>query len=449
MEPLVRFLENTPRDRVIEELAVRIRGGLSYREVLTALLLAGVRNVQPRPTVGFKFHAVLVVNSAHLASLSGPDSDRWLPILWAVDDFKRSQAREVDEGNWTMAPVDEARVPPAHRARGAFIEAMENWDEDAADAAVAGLSRSAGAHEIFEWFAPFAARDLRSIGHKAIFLANAWRTLQVMGREHEEPVLRSLAFALLNHRGEPNPAENDLEQDRPWRRSEAIARDIRDDWRDGKIDHGATASLMATFRSGSPDEASDHLAELLEKGIAPQSVVDGLFAGSAELMLRQAGIPALHAVTTTNAMHYLYRTCADDLLRRRILLQNAAFLPLFRAFMHSRGEVGEVQLDTLEASRQEPVSAEEVLKGSGLDRARAVLGHATDAERAGELIDAVRRRIFLKGTDAHHYKFSSAVLEDYFHVSPEWRTRLLACGPQYLPSGEDNPLVERIRQALG
>ena len=77
---------------------------------------------------------------------------------------------------------------------------------------------------------------------------------------------------------------------------------VLETWRDGKIDHGATASLMATFRSGSPDEASDHVAELLEKGIAPQSVIDGLFVGSSELMLRQAGIPALHAVTTTNAI---------------------------------------------------------------------------------------------------------------------------------------------------
>jgi len=46
--------------------------GLSYRDLLAALLLAGIRNIQPRP-VGFKFHAVLVVNSAHLASLSSPD----------------------------------------------------------------------------------------------------------------------------------------------------------------------------------------------------------------------------------------------------------------------------------------------------------------------------------------------------------------------------------------
>ena len=81
--------------------------------MLAALLLAGVRNVQPRPSVGFKFHAVLVVNSAHLASLGSPDTDRWLPIFWALDHFKSSQAQDVREGNWTMGPVDESAVPPA------------------------------------------------------------------------------------------------------------------------------------------------------------------------------------------------------------------------------------------------------------------------------------------------------------------------------------------------
>src|SRR5262249_8742112 len=78
IEPLVRLLEETPRDRLLETVAGRIQRGLSYREVLAALLLAGVRNVQPRPSVGHKFHAVLVVNSAHLASLASPDTDRWL-----------------------------------------------------------------------------------------------------------------------------------------------------------------------------------------------------------------------------------------------------------------------------------------------------------------------------------------------------------------------------------
>ena len=91
-----------------------------------------------------------------------------------------------------MAPVDENTVPPAPRAKQAFIEAMESWDEKKADAAVAGLVRSAGANEIYELFYRFGARDFRDIGHKAIFVANSWRTLQFIGWQHAEPVLRSL-----------------------------------------------------------------------------------------------------------------------------------------------------------------------------------------------------------------------------------------------------------------
>ena len=120
IEPLVRLLEDTPRERVLEEVASRIKHGTTYREVLAALLLAGVRNIQPRP-VGFKFHAVLVVNSAHLASLASPDTDRWLPIFWAIDAFKSSQAADVKEGDWTMAPVEESKVPPSHRVNERFI----------------------------------------------------------------------------------------------------------------------------------------------------------------------------------------------------------------------------------------------------------------------------------------------------------------------------------------
>ena len=106
--------------------------------LLAGLLLAGVRNVQPRPSVGFKFHAVLVVNSAHLASLASQDEDRWLPIFWALDNFKSSQARDVREGNWTMAAVDESQVPTADKAREMFVDAMERWDVEQADVAVAG-----------------------------------------------------------------------------------------------------------------------------------------------------------------------------------------------------------------------------------------------------------------------------------------------------------------------
>src|SRR5690349_3995914 len=217
IEPLVRLIEDTPRERVLEEVASRIKRGTTYREILAALLLAGVRNIQPRP-VGFKFHAVLVVNSAHLASLSSPDTDRWLPIFWAIDNFKKSQADDVSQGDWSLGPVEESKVPPGHKAKQAFIEAMENWDVAAADTAIVSLVRNSSAHEIFELLGRYCIRDFREIGHKTIYLANSFRTLEAIGWHHAEPVLRSLVYAVLDpdrDRDKGNPAKLDLPADRP------------------------------------------------------------------------------------------------------------------------------------------------------------------------------------------------------------------------------------------
>ncbi len=455
IEPLVRLLEETPRERLLEEVAGRIKRGTGYREILAALLLAGVRNVQPRPSVGHKFHAVLVVNSAHLASLSSPDSDRWLPIFWALDYFKGSQAQDVREGNWTMGPLEASAIPPSRKAREAFATAMDRWDESAADAAVAGLARSAGANAIYEMFFRYGARDFRSIGHKAIYVANSYRTLQCIGWQHAEPVLRSLAYALLMHE-EGNPADRDAPADRPWRRNQELARQVKEGWQGGVPDDSASADLMATLRQGSDEDACRQVVELLNRGVAPQSLWDALFDGAGELLMRQAGIVSLHAATTTNALHYAYRVSGDDETRRLLLLQNAAFLPLFRDAMSGRGKVREARIDRLEPlspSESGPGAIEEIFAEVSRDResaARKALAFLRDGAGAAPLIDAARRLVFLKGNDAHDYKFSSAVLEDYYHTSPAWRDRLLAASLFLLPgSGDkDNQLVQRTRSAL-
>ncbi len=456
VEPLVKLIEETPRDALLEAIAARLKAGASYEQTLAALFLAGIRNVQPRPSVGFKFHSVLVVNSAHIASLAAPPAERWLPIFWALDYFKHAQAQDVREGNWTMEPVKEFFLPRPHRARAALASAMERWDEHGADAAAAAMARTASAGETYEVFWRYGMRDFRSIGHKAIYVANSWRTLQSIGWRHGEPVVRSLAYALLNHGDEDNPAQSDHAADRPWRRSVPLAAKIRADWRDGKPSTAAASELLRSVRDASDEEASNLVATLLNRGVAPASIWDGLFAGAGELLLRQAGIISLHAVTTTNALHYAYLASANDETRRLAMLQAAAFLPLFRDAMPARGPVGEARIDTLEAS---PTNAKgngrigEIFATATTDRGRAVeqaLGYLEDGHSARQLMSAARLLVFLKGDDAHDYKFSSAVLEDFFHVSPPWRERLLASSLALLrSSGEpENPLAERAREAM-
>jgi hypothetical protein len=421
------------------------------------VLLAGVRGIKPRP-VGFQFHAVLVINSAHLASLAAPDTDRWLPLFWALDNFKASQAtNKAKNDGWMMPPVAEGKLPPASQAKQRFVEAMDNWDEEGADAAVASLVRGAGAGEVIELFYRYGARDFRDIGHKAIFVANSWRAMQAIGWRHAEPVVRSLAFALLQHEGD-NPSKRDADADRPWRENLKRAGKMRPDWFQGKPAEGAARDLVAALRTASPSDASEKVVELLNKGVAPASVWDGLFLRAGELLMQQPGIAGLHCVTSTNALHYAFTASGNDQTRRMLVLQGAAFLTMFRQAMLGRGKLNEaLKIDTLEKAELKATGAEAVeeimadVSKDKVEAARKVLALLDGNGAAPEgLMTAARRLIFLKGSDSHDYKFSSAALEDFYHATPAWRKRYLASSVFWLKgSGDkDNNLVKRARAAL-
>ena len=139
----------------------------------------------------------------------------------------------------------------------------------AADAATAGLCRTAGAAETMEAFWRYAVRDQRNIGHKPIFAMQCWRTLQAIGWQHAEPVLRSLALAQLDLSNDSKhvvvgPYEANLEN----------ARKVRDDWQTGKPDPAATRSLLEALRQASSEDASAEAVRLLNAGVAPDSLWD-------------------------------------------------------------------------------------------------------------------------------------------------------------------------------
>lgn len=459
IEPLVRIIEETPSERVLGAVAREIRGGRSYRECLAALFLAAIRNVQPRPAVGFKFHSVLVVNSAHLASLAGADDERWLPLFWAIEYFKRAQKQDIEEGNWTMSAVDESRVPDAAKALNDLRTALENWDVESADVAAAAAARAASAHQLFDLFAEFGSRDFRSIGHKAIYVAGAFRVLQVIGWEYAEPVMRSLAYALLNHTGDPNPAKSDLAADRQGRLNQNRATNLPVGWFAGKVDSSATNDLLQTARGATPESMAVETVKLFERGVGITSVYDGLFAASAELIMRQPAIVPLHAMTTTNAMHYLVQHVHNDSLRRWIVLQNAAFIGHFREAADGRGglephRIDEVVMASEEKAAGEPAPVESLFAGGGKqanERAVDFLAYLRSGGSPVQLMAQARHLVFHKGNDSHDYKYSSAILEDYFARSPEWRDRILAAGSALFPSTDkrDTGLATKVAEAFG
>ncbi len=419
-------------------------------------MLAGIRNVQPRPSVGFKFHSVLVVNSAHLASIHSPAAERWLPIFWGLDYFKRSQADDR-KNDWSMSAVNATNLPSAGNALNEFRAAMDSWQPDRADAAIAALAQHAPVDELFQLMVGYGCRDFRDIGHKAIYVANAFRTLECIGWQHAQPILRSLTFALQCRGGDADPSKNDLLPDRAERANAQLIPKVRKDWQLGAIDDGATRQLISQLSDADHQGSAQAVFDCLESGVAPQSIYDALFVASAEMLMRQPSIISLHAVTMTNALAYAYRRVSEPDLRLKLLFQNASFVAMFmdRAKQDSLSDNLWDSVSPSEPVTPVPEQVASILRDIGPNTPQAASQVLSLLQRepsaAAELFHGFRRQVFLKGTNPHDYKYSSAVLEDYHQISPAWRNQFASMIVYRLRgSGEaDTNLLPRIRAAIG
>ena len=82
--------------------------------------------------------------------------------------------------------------------------------------------------------------------------------------------------------------------------------------------------------------------------------------------------------------------------------------------------------------------------------ARKALAYLKSAKDPKHFMREAQRLIYLKGTGSHDYKFSSAILEDYHHISPKMRDRFLAASVFWLQGSgkKDTDLVARTRAAM-
>ena len=464
IEPLVTLIERTPREKCAEMVVDQLRRGVSYRQLLAALFLAGIRNINPQPP-GFALHCVFVIHSAHLMSLEAPADSRLLPLFYALDDFKISQERDAKQqsGDYTMREV-RGPLPSPQRAAAELTAAMETWDFERAERAVVTLARQRSAGEVFGLLWRYGARDYRNIGHKAIFVANACRTLQAIGWQHAEPVLRSLAVGL-GAFGKEQQVNGYAYSDQCYggnlkRLKENFAR-LNDAWSADQGDSAAARSILATIRESSPDEACAEVTGRLVKGKTSAGAVwDAVHLAAAELRMRaraSAVLASIHAVTSANALHYAYLAATDPQDRFLLLLQAVGWMGQFRTWAGTRPD----SLRPFAISDMEPDGDNEPLERSiaetfagipsNLDAAAArAFRLARDLPSRQAFLASALRLTSAKVNEVHYYKYLAALIEDAPLVSPEWQPHLLAATVYYLKgSGDPEPApMKRAREAL-
>ena len=82
--------------------------------------------------------------------------------------------------------------------------------------------------------------------------------------------------------------------------------------------------------------------------------------------------------------------------------------------------------------------------------AEQTFGYAQRFPNATAYGKRARHLILTKGTDAHHYKYLSSIMEDYHLVNKAYRPHMLAASVYYLCGSTlpDSPVMERAREAL-
>ena len=453
---LHRLMEETPHARVAAELAGLIRSGLDHRRTLAALAVATSRRVQPFPHVGFKYHTVLALQSAHLTALSLAGKERWLPVFWALDYFKRAQEAERRQSGWTMGRRPDPVAGTAERARKRLIDALDRWDVEAVDPAILDFARLAAPEQVSELLFRYGIRDLRAIGHKAIAVQNVHRLLPIVGPEYAPPVLRSLAAALQNRGYDPNPATSDLPPDRTWRAFQAMLGEIPKTWKQGRRDDAARNELVRTLREVSELDAGRAAIDLLKHGVSAESIWEALFATAAELVLRRPRVVPVHAQTSANALHYAFRHARAERTQLLALLQSAAFMPAFRRRVgNTRPDLRIDELEPLAVSGNGAEGLREAFSELPHDRisgARRALHFLQHGGSADALVAGARRHLARGGRYSHDYKFTEAALENHGKMAPSaWRDRILSASMAYFTGSATapSPVSQEALQLLG
>ena len=444
------WLTETPRELLLDRILTRVRGGLEHDLLAAAITQAAARGVQPYPQVGFKYHAVMVMHPVYQAMNGMPPGDRILPLIWAADYFKRAQEQELSRSGWRMTPL---AVRPPSDPRRALERAFDDWDRDAADAAILGFADTAPADDVFDLLYRYAARDFRAIGHKTIAACNAQRMLGPLDWENRGPLLRSLVAAIQNHEGQSSPATHPGAADEAWRRNRSRVVDLPPPR--GAVVEVPAAALLEMFRDAGPIEASDFVFDLIAGGADRDSIWQGMTAYAGELMLRRSGIISVHANTTVQAMRYAYFVAASHTTRALVLLQCASFLPGFRDLLPARQR--ELRIDSLEPLPPDTTGdeqLEEIFADVSDDRVRATrkaLAYLQNGGSEDALEAHARHYVVYNTTGSHDYKFVDALFENRAWMRPPLRNAYLASGTLYYNGSGDrqNAVISNALTALG
>ena len=388
IEPLVRFVEETPRSEIIDRTLEKLRSGVPIKTMLTAAALAVVRSSDlPPGHHGGPLHPMAGIYAVSKLSDRLHGEDRFLPILQNVA-LANKHIHDPVTGPFSLldfAPMD-AEAGAMTRAeylanegtgemtkgngkveatKAAFLKACDRGESNKADHLFQWLWQNVPPIEAFDLLLSVAIPKNALDDHYFIFPAITWRMMEhIIGTEHLATLMRpSVRYTARFPAPRVMPDVEGLIEKHglltriiPQRATNDEAALI------GRL--GEAIGACSEY-----NQIPVLMSEALVEGLSLDGAGEALSIGAAGLVLRSlTGNPMdVHLHTSANLRRYLLRL--DGLSRRNKLMILLTW--------HTGPEVKSTQ------HRMEPTAQPD-------QAAVAALPHRTQAE----LLDAIAESIF-------------------------------------------------------
>ncbi|HLH53363.1 MAG TPA: hypothetical protein VKY92_07090 [Verrucomicrobiae bacterium] len=284
LEPLVRFMQETPPDKLLPELADKLRSGTALRGLVTAAALANARTFGGEDYVGF--HTMMALAPALHMAAEMPQELQPLPVFKVLYrncnriQEKGGRKHEVLHG---IEPAESAGGLPDEQLR----EAIRSQNVITAERLLAAATR----HSTDDAFNQllYAVEDHTEV-HRVVLPYRAWDLMDLIGKEQALTLLRqSVRYCIQAekwpsnvHQGEPRALLPKLLEQHGLLERQPGTKEAEDGW---------VLQLSETIFKSTPEQAAEAAASALSEGFSPAVIGEAVSLAANQLVLRDLGRP--------------------------------------------------------------------------------------------------------------------------------------------------------------
>lgn len=472
MEPLVRFIEETPRDQIVDQTLEKLRAGVSIKTMLTASALAVTRSSDlPPGHHGGPLHPLAGLHAVSQLAGRLEGEQRFVPVLQHVA-LANKHVHDPVTSPYSLLDFTPLDAGGVEATKAAFLTACNRGESNKADHLFQWLWANVPAIEAFDLLLSVAIPKNALDDHYFIFPAFTWRALEFLGAEYL-PLLMRPAVRYVARFPVPRALP---EIDALIEQHQLLSRVLRQRTNDGE-----TAAIgqigEAIGRCDDYARIPELLAQALADGLSLEGAGEALSIGAAGLFLRSlTGNPMdVHLHTSANLRRYLLRLDGLSMRNKLLILllwhtgpevkstqfrMEPAPQPDMAAVAALPARSQEALLDALAESiyTQPPTDWSTV---TNLGRMRAVpevrntVNLAQQYVQCGYDAQALMQRLadivcHDSFTEMHAFKHHQAIVEEFHATREPWRWMHLVAGAQAaaISFGKNMMVYEEVLERL-